>query len=692
MKFRSISGRIRFAIIFIVVLLIAVFSSLGYYFSRDLLTEEVELNLSRLAANTGDDIQMILNEVSHSVDALSTSVAAAYEMNDGSHEAVNNNYHDLVDSLVLNLAVKPISNVDAYVLLTEGEGSSAEIVYSSIALKEENGVTLLDQQMRTEDIIDETGWFRVPMEESRSFWSGIYESGIFGQEIITYSAPIIVDGQLVGIAAMDMQYSMISDILSSIQIFDNGYAYMVDETYHSMYHPVIPRGTDLYEINGGYISPLLDQMAEAENDTVYYGEGRSRSINGFKRLDNGWVVGVAPLAREVFRPLTQLLLIFSIGGLVILIVGVAISFLAGLSIANPISDVAQSVERITGYDLRDDQKSDRWQTRIDETGRIAKEISGMRESLRNFMTNLNRNVDVLTTDAENLENATSETSMTLDQISKTVEVLADNAAAQNNNTKESVMKMNNLGHLIDEVLQGASVVAERSTKVSEFNETTDKAVRDMRNSLQTTEKAIGQINDRINGLNDQSSAIEQVTVAIEQIADQTNLLALNAAIEAARAGDAGRGFAVVAEEVRKLAEETAMLTGRISETMGMIQADIQITSDDIELVNQAVVDNENTSKQMLDIFGQSTQSVRMIEEAIGTLNEALGMVDGDKEMVLKALGEIAEITEQNAASSQEVYASVEEQNSTLNTISAMTQNMTEVAENLEKMTSYFTIE
>ena len=79
----------------------------------------------------------------------------------------------------------------------------------------------------------------------------------------------------------------------------------------------------------------------------------------------------------------------------------------------------------------------------------------------------------------------------------------------------------------------------------------------------------------VQGLTKHLDGIGLVSTEISQIASQTKMLALNAAIEAARAGEAGRGFSVVANEVRQLANQTAVATDNILNELRAIERSVE---------------------------------------------------------------------------------------------------------------------
>ena len=143
-------------------------------------------------------------------------------------------------------------------------------------------------------------------------------------------------------------------------------------------------------------------------------------------------------------------------------------------------------------------------------------------------------------------------------------------------------------------------------------------------------------------INESSKKIADIIGVIDEIAFQTNLLALNAAVEAARAGEQGRGFAVVATEVRSLAGRSATAAKEIK---GLIQDSVKKVEDGSVLVTQ--------SGQTLE---QIVASVKKVSDIVAEIAAASREQSSGIEQVNRAVMQMDEMTQQNAALVEEATA------------------------------------
>ncbi len=172
-------------------------------------------------------------------------------------------------------------------------------------------------------------------------------------------------------------------------------------------------------------------------------------------------------------------------------------------------------------------------------------------------------------------------------------------------------------------------------------------------------EVMGRVISTMNGITESNRRIADITTVIDSIAFQTNLLALNAAVEAARAGEQGRGFAVVAAEVRNLAQRAAQAAKDIKE---VVNASVEKVEDGAKLVDSAGV-------AMDEIVAQVQRVTTIMSGIAGASKEQSEGI----EQVNRAVTQIDQITQQNAALVEEATAaakSMEEQaNGLVQTIS-----------------------
>jgi methyl-accepting chemotaxis protein len=235
-----------------------------------------------------------------------------------------------------------------------------------------------------------------------------------------------------------------------------------------------------------------------------------------------------------------------------------------------------------------------------------------------------------------------EFNLTMSRLRETIQVLAESTREVSGASTEISTSTADLSQRAEEQ---AATLEQTSASLEEISAVARKTAENAQHASASAGKARACTNS--NGqvvakavtamarIKETSDEISDIIGVIDEIARQTNLLALNAAVEAARAGDAGRGFAVVASEVRSLAQRSAQAAKDIKQLLTSSAAQVR---DGVDLVNTAGA-----------ALGEILSSIDSVADIVADIAAASGTQTDGLEQVNKALAQMDDVTQQNAA-------------------------------------------
>jgi methyl-accepting chemotaxis protein len=309
----------------------------------------------------------------------------------------------------------------------------------------------------------------------------------------------------------------------------------------------------------------------------------------------------------------RLMVLLYVLGVIALAIGGVFAWVITHSITGPLNEAVAVASRVATGDLtsRIEEKS------RDEIGQLFDALRQMNGSLSEIVGNVRsgtENIGVasgeiaqgnadLSARTESQASSLEETASSMEELTSTVKQNAENARQAN------------------QLVVSASDVAMRGGNV------------------------VGQVVETMGSIKESSRKIVDIIGVIDGIAFQTNILALNAAVEAARAGEQGRGFAVVAAEVRNLAQRSAGAAKEIK----------QLISDSVEKVDAGSRLVDEAGKTM----GEIVTSVKHVADIMNEITAASQEQSSGIEEVNRAIAQMDEMTQQNAALVEEAAATAE---------------------------------
>ncbi len=643
----SIRARIVALSLASLLVIIAILSGLNLYqssesnqissqSSQEIISTNIEKNILTIASGHATSIDKMFSEKITAVNDLASQAVAMYNLSNIKNldaAAIRHEQNELLNShlsrdpslLGVWLIMKPNKlGSDAQFIGDSRSGSNEAGRFSSYWYRSEGQALnmLIGEKSISDDSINSSGYaknyYLSCPETKRS--TCVLQPFVGSEEGIeflmtTISHPVIVDGEVIGIAGVDISLTTLQERANEAkEKLYNGagdLAIIASEGIIAGYSgdsTAIGRKPDAAIGDAGIA--VLKQMSAGHSGLIHQGESLL-ALFPIALLPNEkpwWVFIDLPLdiTKADTNRIVKVQSDLQRKGLVnTLIFALLAAFLGALAMWFTASSVTRQINGLA------DMLKDIASGEGDLTQRLK---YSRRDELGNLASWFNRFLDKLQPTIRRISESIIETRSLANQSLDIAKQTSDGMQVQ-------FRDIDQVATASTEMSATAHDVAENAAKAAQAAQNADLASKDGLVSMDRSTHEIRTLTELVTGamqevqlLSASSDQIGNVLDVIRSIAQQTNLLALNAAIEAARAGESGRGFAVVADEVRNLAMRTQDSIEKIREVIERLQSGTRAVVGTMQDSQQGAQSSSLMLQETSRAFSDISSAVSLISE------------------------------------------------------------------------------
>lgn len=199
---------------------------------------------------------------------------------------------------------------------------------------------------------DSLDWYNRAVEEGGSIWTKPHNNGEILEEVVSYAVPLFKDGALIGVVGMDILFEDIVKLIDDIQIYDTGYAYMLDQHHEMIYHPLGEDKCPVEHDHEEWDAFAAERDAGIDHDSVfeYRYQGRRMKMT-YCTIENGMRLVVTAPVEETDLSKYEMLKHMPAVFLAIIIVSVSITLIMTQSIIRPLRNLTEAAKEIAEGNL-----------------------------------------------------------------------------------------------------------------------------------------------------------------------------------------------------------------------------------------------------------------------------------------------------------------------------------------------------